>query len=92
LEAKETLNNCRKKYDGWIDSGMCISWREWVRFTDQNKIVFHWHSPKINPMLKNDCDKKQINDSSFDLKEFRSNEDNNLKDDDVLMKFRKNII
>jgi len=31
LEAKETLNNCREKYDSWIDSGMCMSWAEWVR-------------------------------------------------------------
>ena len=94
IEAKETLNNCRGKYDSWIDSGMFMSWIEWVRFTDQNKIIYHWHSPKVNPMLT-DRDKKQLNTSDFgncDLNGFRSTETNNHKDDDILMKFRKNII
>ena len=90
LEAKETLNNCREKYDLWIDSGMCVSWPEWIRFTEKNKIVFHWHSSKMDPMLTNNNENTTSNKSAIVnvLDNFRNEE----SDNEILLKFRKNMI
>lgn len=41
LEAKETLTNQsqRNKYDFWLNSGIYISWKEWLKLNNGNKQV-----------------------------------------------------
>ena len=92
VEAKETLNTRREKYDAWINAGMCMPWPDWLRFTDKNQIVFHWRVSKTDPMITSDGEltksKPQRKSSSDDLREFRGQGEH----DEILMKFRQNII
>ena len=41
LEAKETLTDPKKreKYDFWLNSGICMSWKDWYAFSTKNKTV-----------------------------------------------------
>ena len=53
LEAKQVLTdiNKRKKYDFWLNSAICMSWKEWYEFTNKNQPVFHWINKTCEPKL-----------------------------------------
>ena len=41
IEAKETLLDPeqKEKYDFWLNSGIAMSWKEWINFTGKNTSV-----------------------------------------------------
>ena len=87
LEAKETLidESLRNKYDFWLNSGIHISWKEWLKLNNGNKPVFHWIIKKQEPMIDQSRAVSSV-DSNECLKSFRLN--SNRFNDETLNKFR----
>jgi len=89
LEAKETLvdESKRNKYDFWLNSGINISWKEWLKLNNGEKPVFHWIIKKQEPMIESNQTK---DDDSINacLKSFRQSGNRFNHNDDTLNKFR----
>ena len=88
LEAKEILcdSKMRSKYDTWLNSGMNMTWKDWLNFTNKTQTVFHWAYQKPDPALTSngETEKAAKSDKSTEkvLNEFRTNSN------DTLSKFR----
>jgi DnaJ-class molecular chaperone len=39
--AKETLSDekLRQKYNNWLNSGLCMPWKEWLRHSNNHQMV-----------------------------------------------------
>jgi hypothetical protein len=80
----------REKYDMWLNSGLCVSWKDWLNRISKNNTVFHWVIPKTDPMLTDSNEKEtrfsHKNAENSDLQGFRCSGPH--ASNDVLSKFR----
>ena len=79
----------REKYDTWLNSGLCISWKDWLNRVSKNNTVFHWVIPKTDPMLADSNEQARLTQEKadhLDLKDFRGS--GSHENNSALSKFR----